>query len=500
MKWLMMLLLSLPMMGQSLPIGGIPVGSSYPAITVGIHGNHDNGASSATTVVQSGSDWASSNATPTAGSTIYCDVKTPNTGAAYYISVADNVNSGNYFPAVAGFREPNHNYQYSSFYKENVAASATTITATFGNGSGGTHAQIACAEIKGAPATYAADTSIVQSRQTASTNPSNPNSYTPYNNNEIVWSGLTWDAGSLTAGTNYTLLDSASALAHEYWIQTTKTATTGAFADSSSSDYGIGMFAFGQNHAGTCGVSGVIDWNGGTNGGTPAAADLQASTWGMQAQPSAEISYNPGWVVGGSGGTTYNTAAYQALANSVTCPFYSGSGTGTNTLGLDHAGGGGTASPQLYFYTSASTVTLGACMSTTATAVTSKSLDAIAIHGGDIVGNTDYVNLQWNGSGNKWAIETHSGTVNSTNTWSTGQQYWILLKYVQAGVHTISIYTGCGNNPTLLETMTAPGSTSGGGAADIFNFAYAGNDTWSTGHWYTGAVKMDILYGSTLLP
>ena len=112
--------------------------AAFPPITLGVHAAHDNGASTATTVVVGPM-------TPTAGSTIVCDVKY--TTSANLTSVADNVNSGVYQIAASMLRDPNHSFVLGTFYKENVAASATTITLTYT--ATGTNGQMACREWKG---------------------------------------------------------------------------------------------------------------------------------------------------------------------------------------------------------------------------------------------------------------------------------------------------------------------------------------------------------------
>jgi len=492
---LLLFALSLPCFGQTIlsPIfygqGGA---ATYPAITIdgSVHGSALCAGSSTTCAVTIG--------TPTAGDTIFCDVVW-NHSAANTSVLTDNVNSGNYQPFVSCLREASGTNNYCSYYKENVAASSTTVTMTIGTAE--TNSAISCRAIKGTPATYSADTSVVQSTTTTGTNPVNANSYTPYANNEIVFSGMQSDSGTVTAGTNFALLDNVSRLFPEYWIQTTATSTNGPFSNGTSSLYAIGMSAFGQNHAGTCGATAVIDWNGGTNSGTPNATTVLASLHGINAQSNAILgSYNPGVTVAASGaGLTYNTAAYQAFGSSITCPFYAGSGTGSNTLGLDHAGGGGTGLVEVFFETAQTTAVVQTCISTTATQTSGKSLDALAIFANSNRGNADYVNLQWNSDGVNgiWKIETHAGTTTAfTNHWTTNSQYTVRETFVQAGQHSISIYSGCGHNPTLIETQTANASVSGGGPPAQVDIGYAGNDTWTAGHWYFGAVCFDTLYGT----
>lgn len=492
MRIILIALFTTSLMGQGVTTGaGVSMGrgvGSFASMSLGVHGFTDNGASTATSV-------AVAIGTPAAGSTIYCDIRYPN--GSTFTTVTDNCNSGNYQPLLADIRPPGGTTKYATYYKENVAACSTTVTAAWTTT--GTNGQIHCKEIKGGRATFAADTSVAQSVSTTSTNPANTNSYTPYGDNEMVLSGGLVSSGTVTAGSGFTLLDASSAMNPEYQIQATKTATTGQLTDSTSTGYAIGMAAFAPDAGGPCDITGLIDWSGGSNGATVAASDAQTSAHGLNSQGTSIFSHFGAFVVASGAGLTYNTAAYQPLATSRNCPFYSGSGTGT--LGLDHASNtaGGV---QYWFITQQPNVTAAACISTTApTGLQSGyGLDTMSIHGG-FQGNGDYVNLQWNSSSNKWALEAPGGSAGSTTTWLQNTQYWILLTYKQQGRHTISIYQGCGANPTLQETITATGVVSGGGFADVVNFGNSGNDTWpSSYHWYYGAAIVDILYGGTLLP
>jgi len=484
-----------PQLGISFPAPTLPI-SGYPAITVGVNNFTDNASSSSTTVVVD-------IGTPNAGSVIRCDIKYSN--SATFTSVADNVNSGVYLPEISRLRRQDHSYVYGSYYKENVAASDTTITLTYSPAE--TNGGIYCEELRGTPSTYALDSSVMQSRTNTSTNPANGNSYTPFANNEIVISAGQIQSGTNTAGTNFTLDANTNNLYSEHWVQTTKTATTGPYTDASSVSYGIGMAAYGQNHAGTCGASAIIDWNG--CGSSFTTGTVQASTYGDQAQPNADkLAHPPGIVFSGSGtGLSCNTSAYQPLATTRSCPFYSGTGAGSNTLGLDHASGtaGGLA---LYFDTTNGDTTASTCIQTTASPGVSSAcpggscgLDSFVIFGGDNTGNADYVNLAWGaGAAHPWQMEPKCGgtpTYTGTNLWAANSKYFVVNKYHQAGQHEIYIYTGCGASPPLLLHITSSCTISGGGPADQIHLGNGGNDTWSTGaDWYYGAVCLDYIYGT----
>jgi hypothetical protein len=472
------------------------IGTTTP-ITLGVHAAHDTAASSATTVVVGP-------ITPTAGSTMYCAIKYPI--ASTLPSISDNVNSGVYQPAVSRLRESAHNFLFATYYKENVAASATTITLTYTTT--GTHAQMACKEIKGVPASYALDSSVTQSQAVNGANPATPNSYTPFANGEMVLSDAYISTGTVTAGTNFTLLDNTGTLDPEYWIQTTKTATTGAFADVSAADNAVGMAAFGPNVGGNCDGTVVIDWSGAgaANAGTPTTTTLQASTHGDQAQPNADnVNPRPGvWILGGSAaGITYATAAYRPLVTSRTCPFYTGSGTGTLGLAKTSNAAGGIG---LGFDTLQSKVTHAACFFTDTPVSHSGTIDTLSISGGDSIGNPDYVLIQVNsnGSTSSFVLETQSGSTNSSTAWVQNTSYWIRIEYNKASFHKAYIYTfsgaNCTGTPTLQETITASTTVTGGGPADTLSY-FTASDSYATGtNFYFGSAIADIYYGSSLMP
>lgn len=491
-------LLVLSAFGQSLPFPGPGAAAGgFPALAIGAHCQTNNGGSSSTTVA--------CNMTPqAAGSSIWCDLKYP---VAVFTSIADSVNSGVYQFANASERDAAHSFEYGTWYKENVAASSTTITATWAVS--GANAQIACKEIKNVPTAYALDSSVLQSQPATGTNPSNPNSYTPFANNAVVLSGAIIDTGTVTAGTNFTLLDNVSTLNPEYWIQTTKTATTGPFTDASSASYAISMAAFGQNHAGNCNATMVIDFTGGIAGNTPTTVDLQLGTKGGQAQPNAEnvsANFKPGWTVGSAAANiTYSASAYQPLATARTCPFYTGTGTGT--VGLAHTTAAVGGNVQYHFISTQPKATWGVCISSDIPVANNGTFDVLDFSGGNSTGNPDFVALQWNSNGatSSWQLEAPGGMANSSTSWTPNTWYWMRLEYNQASFHKIYIYTfsgsGCTGTPTLKETLTANTSVTGGGPADTAAFYGGGSMTYAAGNnVFEGASVLDILYGSAIMP
>src|SRR5207249_1241865 len=94
------------------------------------------------------------------------------------------------------------------------------------------------------------------------------------------------------------------------------------------------MAAFAPNTGGYCDSSMIIDWTGGTNGATVSLANLETSTKGGRQQPGSDVA--SGWSFAGAApGMTYSTLAYRPFVRTLSCPVYSGSGTGT--LGIKYS-------------------------------------------------------------------------------------------------------------------------------------------------------------------
>jgi len=340
----------------------------YPALALGAHARTDNSTTSSAAVVVS-------LGTPKAGSTIVCGFAFSNSAA--FVSLVDNVNSGNYQPAASMMREAGHNYIQGIYYRENVAASATTVTLTYSPAE--THGRMECAEIQNTPTSYAFDSNVVAGQAISGANPITGGSVVPTIAGEFIYAGLSESGGTVSAGTNFTLLDamtgtSSAQWVPEYWIQTSAASTNGPYSDSTSASYGDQIVAFAPQQGGTCGVSAVMDWTGGTNGSAITAAALQSSTKGGAAQPNSDRAYDggnsdrhaPGWVYTGSA-IKFSSSAYAPLQTTRTCPFYTGSGSGTLGLDLPTSDTSGTG-PSYYFDAISNTVTAWACISTTAAA------------------------------------------------------------------------------------------------------------------------------------
>ena len=198
-------------------------GSGTITLDGNVHGVHDNGlAASSTTVVSIG--------TPTAGDLITCEVSFTSTGGNTLVSVADN-NNGTYGAAVAVHLNTTLGQWYGVYYKENVAASPTTITLTTSQSK--VYSAIACEAWKGVATSNSLDSAFAQLRDAVNVpNPTTGSNQTPAGNNELVIAAVgLGNAGTPTSGANYTLIDGAPVTLWwpEYWAQSTATATAGNF-------------------------------------------------------------------------------------------------------------------------------------------------------------------------------------------------------------------------------------------------------------------------------
>lgn len=432
-----------------MPMGGITASSGFPAITVGVSCNTNNGASSATTVV-------CGPMTPAAGSTIYCEAKYNNT--ASFTSFADNVNSGSYQPGFSRLRESNHTYAIGSYYKENVANSATTITLTYSSTQ--TNGQLVCKEIQGVATSYTEDSSLIQGLAGTSTNPA-MSSLTPFAADEIVLSGGNISSGTVTAGTSggtWSLSTSASTLRSQYLIQTTATATTGAFADTTSTAYGIGMSAFAKNNGGSCGITGILDYSGGTNGGTPTAGTINSSMHGMAAQSSQDVAVNNknGANIDGSGtGLTYSNTVAMPLTTTRNCPFYNG--TGSASLSLAKATGStNTGGVSYYFDTLQPKVSTFGCFQTDDGSGGTGESDSLGITGGDEnVGNGDFANFGFGANGTI-TLEPKQGSGGvATYHWSANTSFGVGLEFNKANDFVVTSWVLLTNSVTFTGTYAA---------------------------------------------
>lgn len=469
----------------------------------------DNGTTSATSV-------ACGPMTPTAGDAITCELKVPYSASNNLpISVTDNVNSGKY-NVLIGTRT-DFNFDWATYLFENAAASATTITASWTTSAA--HGAMSCQAWKGVPTKYSADSTIVESRAATSTNPcttatcASPD-LTPFDSNRVIVAALDKALTGLSAGTNYTIVNQnvSSTWTPEYWIQTTKTATNAPYQTSTSSAFYDSMGALAPSqYASACSETMIFDWTGGTNGNTVAEADMEAGTKGGHKQANATAytgNADGSWTFNGATtGLTYATANYQPLSTTRTCPFYTGSGTGT--VGLNYSTTQAAHSAQYNFETTASLVSAGICFSTDiAAADNGGPTDSFTIYGNSGFGTADFATFGVNGNGTLYAyLETSSATNATHITLTSGNWYWVWLQYQQGSSallnHTMKVYSfsgaGCQGTPTLLNTLQN---------AIVANNSFPNRMIIGTSAQTTTVGKnlkyaagfLDLMYGSLRLP
>lgn len=188
-----------------------------------VHGVHDNGSAANTNA-------SLSIGKPTTGDLITCEVTFDGHNQNALVSLSDN-NNGSYVAAVPAHLNTTLVQWFGIYYKENVAGSPTTITLKTSQSN--PWAALSCQAWSGVATSNSLDTGFLQSRDALSTpNPTTGVNKTPVGSGDVVIAGLgLYSSGTPTAGTNYALIDSASASQWwpEYWIQTAATATAGNF-------------------------------------------------------------------------------------------------------------------------------------------------------------------------------------------------------------------------------------------------------------------------------
>ena len=82
----------------------------------------------------------------------------------------------------------------------------------------------------------------------------------------------------------------------------------------------------------------------------------------------------------------------------------------------------------------------------------------------------------------------------------SGRDYWLDLRYVKGGNHSVTVYDGCGSSQTLVGTVSHP-ATLDGSLASYLIVGSGGALTLTPGYnFYYGSIKLDYLYGKPLLP
>ena len=460
-----------------------------------VHGSQDNGTTTASTVV------VGPIGTPTAGDTIVCEFVFD--ASSTFINVADNVNSGVYLPAVflhtAWSMGPAS--RYGIYYKENVAAANTTITLAYSPAN--TRGAMSCQAWKGTPPAFALDSTFIQAQDGTTANPATGANLIPFADGRLVIGALGTQAVTAAAGAGYTPIDfnSLTRLFPEYQIQATKTATAAGYAADADTWYDQ-MVAFAPNTGGFCDSAVIMDWTGGTNGATATVANLTASTRGGRTQPGSDVT--SGWSLWGPGdGLTYSTSAYRPFVRGLGCPFYSGTGSGG--LGLKYSPTGGPLAALYNFETSSPTVSAGACFRTDLpNNDTGGATDLFSIFANTDNGRRDFATAAMWGDGSTLTIYLEVQDLDNPNAGSvpiiSGRDYWLDLRYVKGGNHSVTVYDGCGLSQTLVGTVSHP-ATLDGSLASYLIVGSGGALTATPGYnFYYGAIKLDYLYGKPLLP
>src|SRR5271157_4372042 len=194
-----------------------------------VHGVQDNGPSASTTAILS-------IGTPTATDLIACEVSFISTGGNTLVSVADNEN-GTYAAAIPAHLNTALGQWFGIYYKENVAASPTTVTLTTSQSQA--YSAISCQAWTAVATANSLDPAFGQLQDgVAMPNPTTGANQTSAVNGELVIAAVgLHTAGTPTQGASYTLIDGATSTLWwpEYWVQTTATPTAGNFTWPSDS-------------------------------------------------------------------------------------------------------------------------------------------------------------------------------------------------------------------------------------------------------------------------
>lgn len=490
---------------------GFYFGSNYTAsvaigpISIDAHCSATN-ASSATTV-------ACGSITPTAGDAIVCAYRYVQTSA--FVSIGDATN-GLYMNIVSPVEDAGFsNYKTGIALVENVSSTAVNPTLTIGTAA--TNNKISCKALKNTYTKYGLDGAFFAQAQGSGANPTT-SSITPSNNNEFVMAVLADVSATASAGAGYTLQDNVAGLFPEHQIQTTATATNAPF--TAGADTGGGwtdnLIAIAKKPAsGTCDANGFFDWRS-SNGTVATLVNLQANTFGGPAQSIAftqQENGNPvGWTSSGTiGDFTYTTTGANGFANAETCPSFTGTGTATTALQytVNSLGGTNVSAVHYTFDSAAGLVSLATCLEFDAAALTSGTFDILTIFA-PVETNpslaSDFANARLD-IGLQLNLETGAASYLTGPTLSANTKYWVYLQYQHstgATTHTLKVYNGCGNNPTLLTNGTVAGAgVTNNALANYYVLGTASasipNDLKGKHFWYADA-KWDKEFGGDLKP
>ena len=196
------------------------------AITRNAHGVTDVGATStASPITVSLSNVA-------AGDLIVCEVSLEE--GVTFTSVSDPSN-GKYSPAITLHTNTTMTQQMGIYYVANAVAGSYSVSLAWTGGATNYQA-MACQSWTGVGTSSPQDTTMTEQQDGSSTaNPTAGSTMPPAAAGELIIGNVATSAYVPTAGTYYTLTDSASTtyLWPEYWIQTTATATNAPYTNSS---------------------------------------------------------------------------------------------------------------------------------------------------------------------------------------------------------------------------------------------------------------------------
>jgi hypothetical protein len=384
-------------------------------------------------------------------------------------------------------------------------SAAGTITPTISSISM-PYGTISCETYKHVNANYLDPGPIDQLQVVSSTaNPVSGTAQTPTHANELISGFMSNLSVTPTAGTGYTLIDSATtpdSLGNtwpEYMIQTTATATNSPYTAASDSwmDMTTAFLPAGES-GGVIPLSGMYaDFAGNTNGSAVSAANLGTATYAS--------------LIGGWGGTysggTYNTTI--APPNRVSPVWVNGkTHAGTTGIAIDHVSN---ATESFNWDGDAPAVSASESLSfffrTAYTRNTNSDLCDMAqvAHGG----SGDNVTLQTGyttASGLGLRMEISNGTTYTSPfvAINPNQWYWVSMQLSVSGTHKLYVYseTTPGTLPwTLLGTSTWPVEVSGTGNV-VFQLGNQGSCDSSGSHVYFAYPQADAwgLYGFPVLP
>jgi hypothetical protein len=165
----------------------------------------------------------------------------------------------------------------------------------------------------------------------------------------------------------------------------------------------------------------------------------------------------------------------------------------------------GAAAGLYYFDTSSPTVSAGTCFRTDLpNNDVGGATDLFSIFANTAIGNRDFATAAMYGRGSTLSFYLEVEDLDSPNAgWVpivSGRDYWLDLRYVQGGNHSLFVYEGCGASRTLVGSVTHP-ATPNGSLPSYLILGSGGALTATKGYsFYYGAIKLDFLYGKPQVP